>query len=374
MNGTDAFTGRTITRRWVTCLCQLALLILLLGGPLTVWGQGFRLLGIPLDTVLKTTTPRVDRTYIATYYRRLHVFLVSDRQDYALRVAGLQQHLIYKPNLAWTLGAGFDYQWLGSELTLKLPFLGGYNITDKGKTKPFGLTFSLSNRKLWFSTQYQYYKGFYLRNPDVVDPNWFSQHDTYPQRPDLRSQTLLGNAVYMFNPMQLSVPAGMLQRERQRKNAGSWVVGGFLTYQTIRGDSSWVPTTGRADFAPDAQLLKYKSVALGVDAGYMQTLVFGNYFFTNFSLRPGLGLMTEHSELVTGNTPTRLRVGGQGVVTFTAGYATDVYYGGFYASATLNSRALSGSVVNTNVEYFRIVVGRRFRYQPKGIIKELPGI
>ncbi len=35
---------------------------------------------------------------------------------------------------------------------------------------------------------------------------------------------------------------------------------------------------------------------------------------------------------------------------------------------------MSGSVVNTNVEYFRIVVGRRFRYQPKGIIKELPGI
>lgn len=365
---------------WITCfpkwpgrLLPWTVLVILLGGPPAASGQGFRLLGIPLDTVLKTTTPRVDRNYIATYYRRLHIFLVSDRQDYALRVAGLQNHLIYKPNLAWTLGAGFDYQWLGTEFTLKLPFLG-YNITDKGRTKPFGLTFSLSNRKLWFSTQYQYYKGFYLRNPEVVDKNWFTQHEGYPQREDLRSQTLLGNAVYMFNPMQLSVPAGLLQRERQRKNAGSWVVGGFLTYQTIRADSSWIPTTGRADFPPDAQLLKYKSVAVGVDAGYMQTLVFGDYFFTSFSVRPGLGLMTEHSELVAGGAPTCVRVGGQGVVTFTVGYATDVYYGGFYASSTFNSRALSGSVVNTNVEYFRVVVGRRFRYQPRGIIKELPGI
>ncbi len=367
MNYTDASTGTAIILRRVLW----AILVLL--GPLSASGQGLRLLGIPLDTVLKTTTPPVDRDYIATYYRRLHIYVVSDRQDYALRVTGPQQPLLYKPNLAWTLGAGIDYKWIGTEFTLKLPFLG-YNVTDKGKTKPFGLTFNVSNRKLWFSTQYQYYKGFYLRNPETVDKDWFTQHEAYPQRNDMRSQTILGNVIYMFNPLQLSIPASMLQRERQRKNAGSWVVGGFLTYQTIRADSSWVPASVQTDFSPDAQLLKYKSVALGVDAGYMQTLVFGNYFFTSFSLRPGLGVMTEHSDLVDQRAPTRLRAGWQGVTTFSVGYSTDGYYGGFYASATLNSRALSGSVVNTNVEYFRIVIGKRLRYQPKGIIKELPGI
>lgn len=348
-------------------------LMLLFGCSLTMHGQGLRLLGIPLDTVLKTTTPPVERKYIATYYRRLHLYLVSDRQDYALRVAGLQQNLLYKPNLAWTLGAGIDYKWIGTEFTLKLPFLG-YDISKKGKTKPFGLTLNVSNRKFWFSTQYQYYKGFYLKNPEVVDKNWFDQNTAFPYRNDLRSQTILGNFIYMTNPLQLSVPASMLQRERQRKNAGSWVMGGFLTYQTIRADSSWVPKTGQADFSPEAQLLKYKSVALGVDAGYMQTLVFGQYFFTSFSVRPGLGIMTEQSQLVDSQSATHLRVGWQGVATFTVGYSTDVYYGGFYGSTTLNSRALSGSIVNTNVEYFRLVVGKRIRYQPKGIIKELPGI
>ncbi|MBC8154485.1 MAG: DUF4421 family protein [Bacteroidetes bacterium] len=357
---------RSLLRRVTLFLC-------LAGCPAVVSGQGLTLLGIPLDTVLRTTPPKVDRNYIVTYYRRLHLFAVSDRQDYSLRVAGSRQPLIYKPNLAWTLGAGIDYNWLGTEFTLKLPFLG-YNVARKGRTKPFGLTLNITNRKLWFSTQYQYYKGFYLKNPEVVDPNWFDQHRAYPYRGDIRSQTVLGNIMYMLNPLQLSVPAGMLQRERQRKNAGSWVVGGFLTYQTIRADSSWVPTIGQADFAPDAQLLRYKSLALGLNAGYMQTLVFGNYFFTSFSLRPGLGVMLERSQRVDGELSTQFRLGWQGVGTLTAGYSTDIYYGGLYYSTTFNSRALAGSIVNTSVEYVRLVVGKRLRYQPKGIVKRLPGM
>lgn len=354
-------------------LRRMVLFLWLTSCPVMVSGQGLRLLGIPLDTVLRTTPPKVDRNYIATYYRRLHVFVVSDRQEYSLRVAGLQQPLIYKPNLAWTLGAGIDYNWIGTEFTLKLPLLG-YDVARKGRTKPFGLTLNITNRKLWFSTQYQYYKGFYLKNPEIVDRNWFDQHPAYPYRGDMRSQTVLGNFIYMLNPLQLSVPASMLQRERQRKNAGSWVAGGFLTYQTIRADSSWVPTMGQADFSPDAQLLKYKSIALGMNAGYMQTLVFGNYFFTSFSLRPGLGIMLERNQLVDRELSTQLRLGWQGVGTLTAGYSTDVYYGGLYYSTTFNSRALAGGIVNTSVGYVRLVVGKRFRYQPKGIVKQLPGM
>lgn len=335
--------------------------------------QGLRFLGVPLDTVLKTTLPHVDRNYVVTYYRRMHLFLVSDRQDYTLRVAGPQQDLIYKPNLAWTLGAGIDYKWIGTEFTLKLPFLG-YNVAEKGKTKPFGLTLSASNRKFWYSTQYQYYKGFYLRNPEALDKNWFDQHSDFPMREDLRSQTILGNVMYMFDPVKLSVPASMLQRERQRKNAGSWMVGGFVTYQTIRGDSSWIPRLGQSDFSPEAQLLKYKSLAMGINAGYMQTLVFHKYFFASFSLRPGLGLIREQSDLVDNNAITHVRLGWQNLASFTVGYSSDVFYGGFYYAGTTNSRALSGGIVRTNVAYLRLVVGKRILYRPKGIVKELPGI
>ncbi|GAB3725457.1 hypothetical protein [Spirosoma lituiforme] len=53
--------------------------IVLLLFPLISNGQDFGFLGILLDTLLKTRTPRVDRAYIATYYRQLHLYLVSDR-------------------------------------------------------------------------------------------------------------------------------------------------------------------------------------------------------------------------------------------------------------------------------------------------------
>ena len=51
-----------------------------------------------------------------------------------MRVVGAAQPLKYKPNLAWMLGAGCDYKWIGAELTFKLP-LFGYDLARKGQNQ-----------------------------------------------------------------------------------------------------------------------------------------------------------------------------------------------------------------------------------------------
>ena len=348
----------------------------LLGCPLLSMGQGLqglRLLGISLDTLLRSSTPRIDRQYITTYDRRLHLYAVSDRQDYTLRVVGNPSSLVYKPNLAWTLGLGIDYKWFGTELTIKLPFLG-YNVARKGKTKQFGAIINLNNRRLWFSTQYQFYRGFYLNNTDVLQPNWFETYSMYPYRNDLRSQTVTSHLLYQFNTLQVSVPATLLQREEQRKTAGSWVVGAALNYQLIRADSSLVLPALQPDFRPESGLLRLNSLALAVSGGYMRTVVFRKRYFASFTVRPGVALLWRQTKTVSDDSENRIRLGWEGNASVTLGYSTDRYYGGLYGSTAFVNRTFAQGLINTEYNYFRLVFGKRLRYQPKGIIKKLPGL
>ncbi|MVM33784.1 DUF4421 domain-containing protein [Spirosoma sp. HMF4905] len=358
--------GKGLRGRWL-------LLILLIGSHFGSYGQGLSLLGIPLDTLLKTKIPRVDRAYITTYYRQLHFYIVSDRQDYTLRVAGSPNSLIYRPNLAWTLGPGINYKWFGTEITVKLPFFG-YNNDLRGKTKPFGITINLNNRRYWLSTQYQFYRGFYISNPDILEANWFDHHSAYPYRDDLRSQTVSSRLLYQFNPLQLSTPAALLQREEQRKGASSWNVGTSLTYQLIRADSSIVPSALHDDFRPESRLLNLKSLAVGIDLGYSQTIVFRKHYFISFTVRPGATILLQqtHNELT--GTESRLQLGWEGIASATIGYSSSIFYGGLYGSSTLMNRTFSQGLINTNADYIRLVFGKRIRYQPKGIIKQVPGL
>lgn len=358
--------GKVILGRWL-------LLILLIGSHIGSFGQGLSLLGIPLDTLLKTKIPRVDRAYITTYYRQLHLYAVSDRQDYTLRVVGSPNSVIYRPNLPWTLGLGVNYKWFGTEITIKLPFFG-YDNDLRGKTKPFGVTINLNNRRFWLSTQYQFYRGFYISNPDIFQANWFDHNTAYPYRNDLRSQTVSSRLLYQFNPLQLSTPATLLQREEQRKGASSWNVGASVTYQLIRADSSLVPTALQADFRPESRLLNLKSVAVGIDVGYSRTFVYRKHYFISFTVRPGLTILLQQSSAELTGTENRVQLGWDGVASATIGYSSSILYGGLYGSSTLMNRTFSQGLINTNADYIRLVFGKRIRYQPKGIIKQVPGL
>lgn len=352
----------------------VATLTLVLGGSGGVSAQGFRLLGIALDTLLATKTPRLDRAFVTTYYQRPHLYLVSDRQNFALHVPAGPKSLTYKPDLGWNLGAGIDYKWIGGELSFRSPFLGGYNTARRGLTHSFGIAVNVNNRRFWLTNQYQFYRGFYLSNPDSFGLVIGDPHGMYPYRADLSSHTFISNGLYLFNPLRVSLPATLFQKERQRRTAGSWLVGGRLTYQHIRGDSSWIPPAGRADAQPESQLLRINGLSLGADAGYMHTFVFRAHYFVNYSLRPGLAVLVQQNRTVTDPSAYVVRLGWYGVAAFTVGYTSDRYYGGVYGSAALLNRGFGTGLVTTDMQYLRFVVGRRFRYQPKGLLKQVPGL
>lgn len=135
-----------------------------------------------------------------------------------------------------------------------------------------------------------------------------------------------------------------------------------------------MPTVLQTEFRPESHLLRVSSLALGIDAGYMQTFIFRKHYFASVSLRPGLALLYQQSSTISTPSATQIKVGWQGIAALTIGYTSDVYYGGLYGSSTLINRTFSGGLVNTNAEYVRLVIGKRIRYQPKGIIKQVPGM
>lgn len=340
----------------------------------TQQGDGLRILGVELDSVLTPKPPRVDTTYIASYNRMLHVHLLLEDTDYALRFIGDEKRLIYKPNISSSVGIGVSYSWLSFNATIPTPKAKNEQ-GEKGKTNQFRLGFSFNGRKVWFDTNYQQYKGLYLSNPEVLADDWFQQNTAYPLRPDITSRTFYTRVYYSFNYEKFSQPATMFRRERQKKSAGSFLLGGTFVYSQVAGDSSLLPAHVRPYFPEDANLVRYRSATYSVNVGYAHTFVFKKYLFTSLSLRPGLALRSR-SGLQPGDVAADLpaQLGLQGDGRATIGFNSNKYYGGITGSLLFSSGSLEAR--NRQRSYYsevQILVGRRFGYKAKGLLDKVPG-
>ena len=335
---------------------------------------GIRALGMRLDSALTPKQPRVDTTFIASYNRMLHVHLLLEDTDFALRFISDQDRLIYKPNVSSSVGIGVSYSWLSVNATIPTPN-AGKDESEKGLTNQFNLGLSLNGRKVWFDTRYQQYKGLYLSNPEVLAEDWFQQNTGYPVRPDITSRTFYTRLFYSFNNERFSHPATTFRRERQKKSAGSFLLGGTFIYSQVAGDSSLVPSRIQSSFPEDANLVRYRSSTYSVNVGYAHTFVFKKYLFTSLSLRPGLALRSR-SGLQPGNVaadlPAQFGLQGDGRATF--GFNSNKYYGGITGSLMVSSGSLEAS--NRQRSYYsevQILFGRRFGYKAKGLLDRVPG-
>ncbi|WP_185731484.1 DUF4421 family protein [Larkinella rosea] len=361
----------------------MGLMVALAGLPASAFAQSepdttrkeIKVLGISLDTLLKVRPPKVDTNYIASYYSHLHLRLLAQGHDYFLQLIGKQDHLTYKPNGASSFGVGVSYSWLSVELTTKVPYANQNLQASRGKTKQFGTSLSYNGRRVWFNTSYQSYRGLYLNNPEILEKDWFTTHFEYPQRPDLVSRTWYSSLYYCFNHRQFSNPASLMQRERQKKSAGSFLVGATLIYTQIKGDSSLFPRVVRPLFPTDADLIDYRSFSYSLNAGYIRTFVFRNYFFTTLLVRPGVSLHNATSVSAGAETHSLpIRVGLQGDSRITVGYNNGRYFAGAsYAVVFLSGNLEGANILRSYNTDIRLVIGMHFPFKPKGLLHKLPG-
>jgi hypothetical protein len=209
---------------------------------------------------------------------------VSQKLTSPTLVGSNGDHLVkYRSNGPTNLGFGGTYGWLTLNVGLNFKFINNDNDI-LGETKFLDLQGTGIGKTYFVNFFGQFYKGVYLmpesgkRLPDGVP---------YPTRPDIHTQQIGLTAWYIPNWRKYSYSAPAIQRDWQKKSAGSFLLGwGFFTGR-IEGDSSLIPKDRAAYFAhPDIHKVSFFELSAG--AGYGYTLVINKHFFAAASFTTSL--------------------------------------------------------------------------------------
>ncbi len=198
------------------------------------------------------------------------------------------ESIIYRPNNQVNLGAGFSYR----AFTLNLAFGFGFlNNQDDvlGETSYFDAQSNMFAKKWATNLFFQTYQGYFVDSHSRAELGYPEDGDKRAYRRDIRQSNLGLSSLHIFNNDRFSYRASFTQDAWQKKSAGSWLAGGYLTYFTVRGDSSLVPQALDSLFGPNLQIRQGNFVDLGAMGGYAHTFVIGNHFFITLSTTLGLG-------------------------------------------------------------------------------------
>jgi hypothetical protein len=180
--------------------------------------------------------------------------------------------LNYRPNTTLDFGIGASYRSLTVNVGIGL---NSFNPNEeRGKTHYFDLQTHVYNRDWSVDLFGQFYRGYYL------SPQGLGSADgqSYYVRSDLAVQ-YGGLAVYrVLNERKFSYQAGLVENERQKKSAGSFLIGGETYYGAIHGDSSIVPGTIDPVYK-QMNITKVHFFEIGPGVGYAYTYVYKQHYF-----------------------------------------------------------------------------------------------
>ena len=309
------------------------------------------------------TQGKNDTTHITSYTHLLALKLYGVNKSNTISLFDDQtgQTINYRPNDKYNIGFGFNYQWIGLDLAFNLLFI---NDDDEvfGETKRFDIQWNLYGRRTVIDVNYQSYTGYYIANPESYIPNWNANDPVYPLRPDMASANFGVSAFYIFNHKRFSYKAAFIYNERQKKSAGSFLLGPYFSFFTIQADSSIVPVELRDSFNPNIAFAGSNFSNLGVAIGYAHTFVIKQKFFISLTLALGLGAETittnnEDNSLDRNKTEASARVAAR----FSMGYNSDKFFIGLSSVGdTFGTGNEDEPWLQYSVNNFRMFIGRRF--------------
>lgn len=229
----------------------------------------------PADTVLSNT-------YFETYHNRLQVFGYGIHKYTSFHLSNPEQidsKLKFKPNGTFDFGAGFNYEWIRLALALDLAQVNN-NEQLYGTTRKFDLQIDLLSRRWMYGINTAYYKGYYFDNPETLLEVELSV-DTAIKRPDLRTLHLGVQANYVFNNEKFSLKAAVVNNERQKKSAGSVLLGWYASGYSIKGDSAIIYRPANQYHIDSWEVRAVRSLSMGASIGYAYTVVCCKNFYAS---------------------------------------------------------------------------------------------
>ena len=322
----------------------------------------FSILLYGIQSIAQTTPMRPDHD--TTYYESYTGSLIG-RAYFSKKYTGLEfdrpsgSRLRYEPNTALNLGVGVTYHNLTINLAYGFPFLNP--VDGKGKTKYLDLQTHFYAREWTIDLLGQFYKGYYLTPKGLAADS----PDSFYIRPDLRIN-MGGIAVYhLFNSERFSFRAPIFQDEKQKKSAGSFLLGAEAYYGVIKADSSVVPAE-LSDQYSQRGIRSFRFFKIGPGAGYAHTFIIASDFFCMASLQANLGVDFTHQAGGKGGL-NKVSLSPGYIYRLVAGYDKGVY--NLNISVVGNQLSLKPAVSDDKIFIttgtYRLTLTRRFYPGPK---------
>lgn len=239
----------------------------------------------------------IDSSYIEDFSDKLVVRQFIKQKFNKINIEDNKENksITLKPNQRVSLGGGINYKWLGIDLAFKIP-QNKDSESRFGKTSAFDIQANVYLRQFTIDLLYLNYKGYYIDNSSEYDKS-SGEKILYE---GLTSGIIGIDFNYLFNHTKFSYRAAYLQNERQKKSAGSFVLGIFINSNSIKSDSSIIPQNFWNEFNEEALITNARFLQLGSQFGYAHTFVIKKLYLTlAFSL--GLGYQKSNLRSIYNN-------------------------------------------------------------------------
>ncbi|MCK5846566.1 MAG: DUF4421 family protein [Bacteroidales bacterium] len=305
----------------------------------------------------------IDTTRIIDLSDKLSLWLygINKVYNFSLLSKNTGRHIDFRPNSATKLGLGFNYKWLGLGIAFNMPW--AKNDDDiYGHTQRIDLQINVFARSFGLDVSAQYYKGYYIANPnDFMDWN----KKQYPLLKDLITLSTEISGYYFTNHKKFSYRAAFVRNEIQKKSAGSFIIGSYLRSDISNSPGGFIPPDLPVEYRDTFNITDFSSVNIGVAMGYTYTFVFFKNFFINLSLVPGIGykmsaLNDNAGKLYTNNGASIRWVG-----RIALGYEHKNFFLGATSVSTSNSIGYEHILASSTNSKFRFFVGKRFNCKKK---------
>jgi len=217
-------------------------------------------------------------------YLTLKILVINKYSDFEINDALLNQNLVYKSKPSNAIGFGAAYRWLSLSLSLGLK-----NRSDSIKETKRSIDFQtvIYMRHLTINIYSGIYSGYYLENSAKMIADWDENYNY--TRNDITTNTFGVGFSYLFNSEKYSNKSSFVQKEWQKKTAGSFLAGGSIIRNEVRADSSFIPTNvSDSNFYKGFDFNHSSLFKVGVEGGYAFTYVLKEHLFFSFSVLAGL--------------------------------------------------------------------------------------
>ncbi|MEQ8477572.1 DUF4421 family protein [Fulvivirga sp.] len=302
---------------------------------------------VEAQSIVSQLSPKVDTAYVDLSYDSWSVRVIGiyKYQNPVIR-NGAGNKVRFVPKNPTSIGLGLAYKFLAIDIGVRLLLI------REDVTSRFDLQGEASFGNHLVDLTVQRYKGF---DQEGAMRSIF--------RNDIRSTVVGANYLYNFNSKKLSIRSVFTGNRRQKKSAGSFTVGGFISVQDIAADSSIV--AGEEGFDERAQLQNSRFNIIGIQGGYNYMLVLPYRFYVFGGLTPGMGLLngevtaTDHYD-INSRLVTKLNIRAA------VGHNGQRFYSGIvYGSDIFFMNISADNKFNYNIGKLKLVIGYKFNRKLK---------